>query len=607
MSARPIASVMIGVSVGIVVSALFFFALWWFTDIGDDPVTNPPRLADNDRHEESRTLSNKVLSAGHLELELKKLSFASRDIMVRKLVDKAPADQIRHLLNVSSEFQSAMLRDEVQSVFFQRYSAINPKESLALLADMDESRRHRLSSVIFREWSSTDLDAAVEFASSLDLQSRRDAIEGIIQSKQSLSHEALLRIGKLLGHEQVVRDHIAQSKIEGLIDDPKAAWISFLNVYGNNLGSISDIEHQLLVHILRSWVVEIGPGVVPTAIASLNHRESKTSTLEHLLEELSATQLHVARSVATTMLENARDVVITSFEAWAERDPISAFELASSLEMGSTRSRIQRATIESWARSNPMSMLNSLHLIPPEFQAWSQTTATYTLAQTHPELAAREIPKLPDGAEKDSALSALVRNWFKSDPNALNDWAKSSSRTRELVESLKLSQITDLAHSDPQSALNIALEQKIDESGIGLEAYVIRRVANSDVEEAINLLSFARNAQTRAVAYSSVGQVLIQEHKTERALDLVAQQPPEVQSQYFRWISVFWIQRNAMEVYEKMNALPTDALRQFYATSLLNKNSQETFLTSEQVRNLEAVLLQSNSTNGDSNTINSFQ
>lgn len=592
MLARRAVSLMIGSCIGIGVVVLGLATYVVISEADDTSNTKAPAVVSittSQGDEESYVIQ----SARELENLLSPLSLGNRDITLRTLLADFNNQQVRHLLQVSEEIQPTELRDEVQSVLIQKYSLVDPEDALSQVANLDEYRRHRLISVVFEVWSSTDLDRAVDFAHTLDSMSRRAAVIGIANSKRSLSRDRFISIAMRLGHEQIAHDQIAQSKIDVPIDSPESEWNSFLTHYGSSVGSMSEIQHQLLVHILNSWVQIEGSGVVPMAMASMDDYESRISTLDKLVPKLAESHPYHARSIVTRMLEVDRGMVMESIGNWATSDPQGTLEFTFTLEDEETRNRMQQVAIEYWSQSNPMDLLDSLAMIPIDLKEWSQQIAIYALANSFPAQAAKEISDMRDGPQKDSALLIIVRNWFESDPSAVTEWAKTDPKLSILVENLVYSQVMDIARTDPETALNMALQHEVDdETGIGYEASVIRQVASYDVDKAISLLRFARNEQTQGEAYSRIGQVLIQNDEPERAIQLVEEVSPEVQSQYYRWISVFWIRKNSIEVFEAIDNLPSGEIRALYADLLLLENSRNSFLSSEQAGDLRTFLLQ---------------
>lgn len=591
MSAKQSLALMYGAIFGILVFGVGFVLHIAIFQSDESSTSEPVALIDSDKPAYSNTQSKSEGFAPQLDEVLTIRSPYGRDIAMRSLVADGTNEQLKQLLRMSNEVGSLILRDEIQLVLIQRYASIDPVESFLLIADFDENSKSRLTSAIWEEWSSADLSNAIDFASSLDIAGRKAALEGIARSTLSLSNESFQKIAKQLGHEQVALDHIALTKIDAPIDNPESEWNSFLSEHGNNLTSFSNVQREFLSHVLYSWILVDGVDVAKGAIASLNDHVSRTATIDQLLPRLAANHPQHARLFVANMLDFDRGMLIQSVGNWVETEPLAAIELMSSLEDKDVRHRMQQAAIESWALSNPMNLLSSIENVPSHFQTWSRSTALRILAQSYPDLAAEEIVKLPDSPEKDSVLSTIAHSWFKSDPSAVIDWASTDPDLSEIVESLVYTQIMDLANSDPQSALNLALQHTVDELGVGYEALIIKEVANYDIEKAIDLLDFARNVATQTRAYSAVGQVLIQEGETERALALVGDDSPEVQYQYYRWISVFWIQENAQEVYERMGDLPSEEIQHFYADSLLRQNTRSLFLSSEQAEHLETYLI----------------
>ena len=138
--------------------------------------------------------------------------------------------------------------------------------------------------------------------------------------------------------------------------------------------------------------------------------------------------------------------------------------------------------------------------------------------------------------------------------------------------------------------MKLASEQPSDEDGVTFEATILAEVAERDAETALNMLHYAKDRETIESAYESIGTALIEEGKAERAVDLVRNEPEELQTRFYRQIWLTWVRSDAQGMYNHLDKLPTSELQDLYSRALLKVHEKEAFLELEQIEELKSFI-----------------
>ena len=525
-----------------------------------------------------------LISISNIERELKSKGPFHRTLTLHNFLSSASAQKHSDFFQIAENIRPSTLRDEIQDTVVRRLSLLTPKTALSLIEQVPQGRRDALFETAFMEIAISDLDEATALAKTLDSTQRRSALRGILQASENVSYDRLREIAAQLGDEQAAIDRIAQSMLEARIDDPSTMWTELLNEYGDKIESLSDAQVQLLVHVAKLWTEESGTSAIQSLFYSLGSDDSRVALVTNLLQELNHPShpqlvLDVAQWIKTTDLE----VLAEAFAEWAKTNPQLALELAATVEMSGQHTRMQRSVIESWIRSDPNSLLEALNQIPESLQDWSQHEALLWMTNTTPELVPAWLPGVKDEYSREIVIGNLVHNWVEHDPLRVWKWVQTDEHAKKLVPQLIYGILGHLAHVDSSRALEIALEQPIDASEVGLEVTVIGQTTRVDVERGIAMLENARNQATLHAAQIAVGSILVKQGKINRLMEFSATLPEDDRDGFFYDLSSSWVFDNPESLLESLDSLPSEEVRMFMVGELLRVNIFTRALSTEQI------------------------
>lgn len=322
--------------------------------------------------------SEQSTDAGELNLsDLLKHSKSSRDVALYNHLLNANADRAVRLFGQSQTVEPLSLRHEVQESAVRRLAQLDPEQALREINRMAGPRRHSLTSAVFDEWSVADLEAAMDEARNLDKESQGYALEGVLTSRLDLSESQQIELARKLGLETVFADRRAFSLAGEPIEDPEKAWIKFLEDYGGDVASLTDTQSALLQHIMDSWMQRDEIAGLAKAVDVALHSSSNSPAVQLLLE------------------------------SWAKTDPSMAFNATATIGDPDIRTQMQQAIVSAWVERDPITVLDSIDLIPRDLQDWSKQQALAALSETSPAEAAKRLGILSDDS-KGSVAGTIV-------------------------------------------------------------------------------------------------------------------------------------------------------------------------------------------------------
>lgn len=532
---------------------------------------------------------HKINSSTELQELLADRSFYNRKLTMLELLADARPNRIREIFHYSESLRPVSLRNEIQSIVIRKLTLTDPVDALKQIANLEANHRYFLTEAMYREWSALSLEDAIKHAKSMDASSRRAALRGVLHGRKDLSDEILLEIARELENEQLALDRFAQSQLLLEIDDPETSLDSFLSRHGSQVTELSETEKLLLVHIVRSWIDADGIDAVHAANESLNTDSDRITMLGLLLPELATDDASLALATITSMYAADWQIALRSIALWAEVEPLSALELASSVRSEIARHKLSRAVIAAWTESNPLDLLESLGQIPDYLSQWFQSEAIYVLANTSFETATRYVAEMPDETRRDNMTYILVTNWAEQDPRAALDWVLQDWEVQIDPQFRAQAVINGIVRSDRVMALNMALELPADEKGVGYESMVIGTIAESNPQLAIDLLDKTRNKETKELATNNVGRQLLRQGDIERFIDLVKNWSPDMQFKYYRSMAMSIRRSNMHALYDNLDEIPIREIQKFYSKHLLMYHTHDPAFDEKQVTKLEEL------------------
>ena len=363
--------------------------------------------------------------------------------------------------------------------------------------------------------------------------------------------------------------------------NPKALWDSILGDPQNHE------VHQLSRIAETRWETEGLQILDEIYAAPLNRIDGDAvanTILSRAIDEDYATALRQALE-----LEHANRfwVILRIAESWGHDDPLAALAAIAKAGISSSfdRGRFEKAVIESWAQRDPEALMGKLDLLPSGHRLLGEQSALEAIAQSSPRIAAEHLHTISNPVRTLALAKVVARSWVASNPDEALDWVNSvplaSLGIKREVQTVVLD---ELAKQDPSYALTLALDEPVDRRLGGLEFHVIKRVATTDVDLALQMLPEVRvHGSGYLDAYASVGQTLIQHRDYVRALELASQIDKWNQTSYYQRITHQWAKEDPVSLLEQMESFPSPEIRSLAGANLLRVNRVSLALNRDQM------------------------
>ena len=380
------------------------------------------------------------------------------------------------------------------------------------------------------------------------------------------------------------------------VDNPDETWNSLINDDIDDIAQLSALLEIAEVLVRREGIRALAQ-IHDSAVDSSVHDTIMKSVAQSAALDDPQSIFHAAMSLS----RDVQDLVLPEIvKIWAGSDPLVALDAISNLDKSGLRANLLDTLIGAWAENNPQDIFDSLDLIPERFRARAEELAMLAIARSSPADAVRFLENMGDSNKKRELAKTIAENWAKSDIYGALNWATSSQFSDERTKRDILSiVIRELADTDPELAMQTALNQPLYESAFGfesgLEEIVIEQVAKYDLDKAIGMLSQVRPGDTRIDAFNSVGRELVLNAEYDRALLLGEQLPGDERKRYLNTVLSLWAQKDPDNLLASIDSiLTTPELKQPAAGTLLAHNflNGGSILDTEQVDQLSSVMVE---------------
>lgn len=578
---RTIGLLMSGSALGIVSTVAVLLGVSSLTS--DSPKDNIAQTTPHIDANNSRGGVERSRTAGTVdrERELGLLKFLSRapsaferTEALYSLLFSADAKMLTNLLEQSNNIASEHLQHSTQTVIVQKFAAVDPKLALTKIGNLPRERRQPLISTVFSEWSLIDLDEAIAHANTLEESKQYAALRGMLDSQDSVSHDAKKELANQLEidlnvFEQRVFTEVISEEWESLIADERS-----------NLAHTAD-----LIRLAHQWIEQSGLEVIAHIDESLNDTMLKKAVIGSVLQRALLTDPQETLQQVLVFENELRELVLENLaRAWASIGPEAAMESITSIETPRIRRQMLEQFVTEWANLDPKEMFENFDLIPENLQALAQEQAIRALANTTPEEAVQFLEQISDEYLQFELTMEIASEW--SDKNVLEalNWALSEQFTDAALERLVLDTVLrSLAVENPELALQTALDQPLNLMGLGLEATVIDAVARTDIERALSMLAQVREGYTKSFTSIAVGKALVRNNETDRALELAQQLPEEYRDSYYDLVVNEWAYSDPKSLVSMLDKLPTTEAKYRAAMDLNRLNVGTNILTKEQI------------------------
>ncbi|MCY3883879.1 MAG: hypothetical protein OXG24_03075 [Gammaproteobacteria bacterium] len=511
----------------------------------------------------------------------------------------------QHLQNVSEKdltdsFQRLQhlepnsIRFEAESLFLQKWATLDPPAALAAVEGFPEVRHRELLKLIFDEWFASDLATAIDHASHWSHHTKQMVFEVSILPRNDLDRRDKLEIASQFDIEYIANSLIEEAEESAPIVHAEAYWRSFST---SNRNVFADTNPLQLEKIARSLVEEMGPAAFSLVDETTPNVDDKVLILPLVAYQIADTYPQEAFQQVLDRTPRPRepDMLWGVVWNWAFSSPEEAFRAVSDIKSRKKRANLQASVLDVWAGDiDSRRLLALINEFPEEIQSESREKVLGVIANASPEDALKRTQDVQDATTRDRLENSIAAIWAESNLDAALGWVRSEPTVHHKRFQLMEGILGRLARNNLELAFETALAEPADESGVGLEASVIRGlVPISDEDYALALLKRTRNESTKLLGMLSIGTGFLQlgdEQSIDSAMNLSGHlESEEDRDHYWRGLILGWtVYGNEQELYHRLEQFPTAELKKHAAQMLITNKSD--YLTNNQLKRLDSYI-----------------
>ncbi len=520
-------------------------------------------------------------------------SFFARTKAILTYVTNADIERVQQMWRESKRLQSPGFQEELQHKLIQRWAILDPYEAIETVKK--ELPTHGQSSaieLIYREWSLSSLEDAITYAQDLSVKHQESAVTGIVLAREDLSSHQLREIARRLNREVVAIELLKATRNDIVIDVPVQEWNVFVSKHLDRFQSLSDDDLRMFIEIGHSWVLQDGVTVFEEMQASLPENTPLLSTVTGVAEKLISTHPQLALDFVLKGVDKEQEMgfhelAIELIARWAKTEPSEALKATKGVKAYSMRRQMHRRVFEHWASPDPYTLLDRLTELPDDLQNLAHEIALTELAKHSPETVTGLLSDLSVRGNRDQVAKAIVASWALIDLSSTLEWIASEPLVSHRRGSLKELAFKTLAITDPQLALEIALQQPLKTNGEGWEEDVIDQVILRDMDTAVTMIPRARTSETRFRTYDFAVMVSLFDSNFEFASDLfldLTEEKPRAPN------SIDLFSRLAPErLFEILGLIRSVEARKDAARSLLSNQEDKGLFSTAQINLLREI------------------
>ena len=507
------------------------------------------------------------------------------------LLEKAAETNLIEYLEESKSIDSLHQRNVFERTIVQKLASLNPQSALDQVSSLPKTRQEVIISAIFEELSLSDLDEAISYAQELGPLLQQAALRGILSTRHRHSDKRLLEIASQLENEAFAETFLAEAVAFSAHEDPASAWDQIIFDSQPNLA-----QTEFLIRVASEWLIQEGISVIDQISESLVDEVVRDAVITSVLHQIAQEDPAAAMLKAVKLTGQSRELALrTIAEVWARIDPKAALASIATMESGKTLTLLQESVIAAWAAHDADGLLELLSSVPVHLRGLAKQEAMLAIARVSPEKAISFLSDLEDDDLRIKLAKEIATHWSKQDPHAALDWVLSEKFTTNVQQAETLMIVLgNLATKDPDLAFQTARDQPIVLRGQyyrGMEVTVIQNLVETNIDQALAMLSEIRSdGLTVTHAYSEVGRAMIRDGQFDRALELGERLNDSRRRNYNGSLMYQWAMSNPESLFEGLEKLPSDQIRDQAARGLVRYNQDTKALNSEQMEHVASFL-----------------
>ena len=536
-------------------------------------------------------------------------SYFSRSVEFGKLLNEANFQQALNLLEESKQLSDITLRQSTQVEIFRRLASLEPELALAHTHDFLRVQRELYQSVVFQEWSSTDINSVVAYAER-NLQEFESGekimiLHSVLGSGHTLSDEVKQNIAKRFDLEFYFSTLEERARKTAMLEKPVEHWNLLLSDESSDLEQIGD-----LVFVALAVIENEGFDEFRTLHKEMLDRRIRNEVLLEVLRYRARNDGYESTfNEAVSLLDDTnRSIVFDIAERWFNQDAPATFDSLSQLEDEALREDLFETTALYLADRNPLRALEILETLPESIRGVIVYSALFSLCTRDPIETAKHLSKITQYQELEDELPQYARNppnrisnvarnlfraWAEFDALAAFEWLLSDPTVAHIHDKMFFDIERVVTANNAEALIEIALKQPDEESNIDLEGVILSKLASIDFDRAKDLLPKMREGPARILGYATIGAGFFsRENDPEKSIEFGKQLPVNERAEYFLLLAERWAWHDAEKTFENLDSLPSEEAQARAASTLIGEHKWQPELSEEQIERLKSYLLE---------------
>ena len=479
-------------------------------------------------------------------------------------------------------------REIAQDAILRRLTAINPRTALTYVEELSTFQSVEPIRSVFSEWSTLQLDEAIEAATTLSDSQRSVALEAILETRDDLPDSRRRTIAIQLDGEETFFKRLSDAAAFKSMAEPKESWEILLN------DEVTDyLQLDSLVMVAEAWREQIGLDVLlKISQSEFDDLDTKRRLLKSIARVDLAGALEYTRGLADDHFKRFLGTIVVS--EWARTDARAALGAISTFESISIVSVLEQEIAQVWAQTNPHELIENIEMISEEIRLPALETAFGGFARQDPLDAIEKLSMVEEFVGNTSSIIRhIVDPWALKQPEVaaewvMNEYSPDDPQRRRLMQTV----LMRMAPKDPDRAFELATAHSSQlGGGIPLDLLIIHTVAfNGDIDAAKKLLTKVKETETHHNALTLVGDAMIVQGQYSEAVELGRELSERRQQDYINSIMSTWASAKPTVLYEYLEDLSTSNAKSRAAYYLIWHNVRDPVLSDEQVAKAKTLL-----------------
>lgn len=365
--------------------------------------------------------------------------------------------------------------------------------------------------------------------------------------------------------------------------DLKQAWQALLN---DKVDNRSQVEQFL--EISRQWFARDGITILQEVDSSLQRNwELRNVLLRSLTERIPKNEYPDAFEVALQESNGTSSVLLQTIAAsWISKDRHAALARLDGIQSSQVRAGLFNSILSDWSIRDPESLLSNVEGLPQNFQRRAKELALQSIAWKDPKIALTHLASLENTTSLALVASVIATSWASDDPYAALNWVQTDESVTSVKHNLLATVLGSVARTDPDFAMDVALDHPNTNGQWGLDQVVINAVTWHNPEKGREFLSKMRTNEYTDSVYAQVGASFIRHGKSDDALALAAELSGSQRTRYLHRIVDTWSSLEPETLFHSLPNLPSEQLRSRAAFNLIRSNVWTRSLSNDQIYSL---------------------